>query len=102
MQEWALALTPNCDTASLTLSKLPAILQCTWASGLAENPDTLVKMRFEVLTSAGHSLRHLTVPVRYGNGPITIGLDLTGGAALQISYQGATQAMVVVYAMTAS
>ena len=105
LQEWALGLTLNCGTATLTLADLPfAHHTFTTRMGIraGENPDTLVKIRLDVLDAAGHSVRHVTVPVRYGYGPLNAAVDLTGGARLRLSYQGATQAMVVVYAMTAS
>lgn len=105
LPEWALNLTPNCDSASLGLPSLP-YPHHRFAARLgidaSENPDTIVKIHYDVLNGAGKSLRHSTLSVRYGYGPINAGIDLTGGVQLRISYEGGTFAKVIVYAMTAS
>lgn len=95
----------DCGAASLPLAGLPYAhntFQARIGIEAGQPADTLIKVRFDVLNSAGRSIRHIIVPVRYGYGPLNSpAVDLRGGAKLRITRAGSS-GDVIVYAMTAS
>lgn len=103
LQDWAISFS-GCGSASLNLSGLPfahSAFQARIGVEAGQAADTLVKVRFNVINSAGAIIRHVTVPVRYGYGPLNAPLiNLRGGAKLQITREGSSSD-VIVYAMTA-
>jgi len=103
LQDWAISFS-GCGAASLNLSGLPfahSAFQARIGVEAGQAADTLVKVRFNVISSAGAIIRHVTVPVRYGYGPLNSPLiNLRGGAKLQITREGSS-GDVIIYAMTA-
>ncbi|GAC1432891.1 MAG: hypothetical protein NVSMB65_06640 [Chloroflexota bacterium] len=102
LQDWAISFS-GCGSASLNLAGLPyphRAFQARIGIEAGQDTNTLVKVSFNLLNSAGTIIRHVTVPVRYGYGPLpSPPLDLRGGAKLQITREGSF-GDVIVYAMT--
>ena len=103
LEGWAI-LGQECGEADLTLSSLGATHQIFSARiGIVagEAPDSILKMQFLVLNSAGTVIRHTTQTARYGYGPQPVQISLAGGAVLQVVWTGANSPKAIIYAMTA-
>ena len=105
LEQWAL-VGAACGTATLTLTGTTYprhLFRARIGIGAGEPPTTIVNVEFNVLNQAGTIIRHTTWPVRYGYGPLlNPSVSLAGGVALQIVWNAANTAPVVVYGMTAS
>jgi len=103
LEGWAL-LGAACGSATLDLAaKRYPRGQFTARAGIqvAAPPTSIIMMRRTVL-DAGRTVRQATFAVRYGYGPLPIGISLAGGTRLRIAWLTPHIDNVAVYAMSAS